>query len=148
MSIGNLTSIATKGIGLVGLGAITYDAHRLGKIKSSEYRKSCTSKSLLDSFTNTGANKNPSSITAKIKNAFFNYKINNQGINAVKGFFNSIVGYVKGFGTMLVSDTIPLVLSAATVITKGLPSKISAGALLAYSAVRTAKEVLFSHRDI
>ncbi len=62
-----------------------------------------------------------------------------QLFNRVRNFFNSVIGYVKGFGESLVSNVVPLALTTATILTKGAVSKASAIGLAAYGTVDVAK---------
>ena len=59
--------------------------------------------------------------------------------NGTRNWFNSAKGYVKGVAESLVSNVVPLALTALTVLTKGKVSKASAIGLAAYGACDVAR---------
>ena len=134
----DVTRILTKTVGVVGLGLIGYDAHVAGKIESSSYQKRCTADGVTRAYENTMKLENPSVVEAKGKTAFFNYQLENN----LSDFFTGIAGYLKGAGSMLVGNVIPLALSAGTVFTKGLASKACGIGLLAYGGIFFIQNIL------
>ena len=136
MTIG---SVLAKGTGYVGLAAIAYDAHKLGKVRAGENRKDAIAASGLDAYMDSKSLDKPSMLMSKIQDVRYGAEMNGKLFNGVRNFFNSAVGYVKGFVESLVSNVVPLALTAAAVLTKGKVSKGAAIGLAAYGAVDVAK---------
>ena len=65
MTIG---SVLAKGTGYVGLAAIAYDAHKLGKVRAGENRKDAIAASGLDAYMDTKSLDKPSMLMSKIHN--------------------------------------------------------------------------------
>lgn len=134
-----LASGAAKTAGYVGLAAIAYDAHKLAKVRAGEAKREAIAASGLDAFQDSKSLDKPSAIMSKIQDVRFSAEMNGKMFNGVRNFFNSTKGYVKGFAESLVSNVVPLALSAAAIMTKGTVSKAASLGLTAYGGVEIAK---------
>ena len=134
-----LASGVAKTAGLAGLAAIAYDAHKLGQIRASEYRKDAIGASGVDAYIDSKSLDRPSALMSKIQDARFNAEMHGKLFNGVRNAFNSVKGYVKGLGESLVSNVVPLALSAVSIMAKGKLSKGAAIGLTAYGAYDVAK---------
>jgi len=134
----NISNIITKGIGVAALGMVAVDSHSAGKIESSANQKKAKAGGLSDAYFNTLTQDSPSVIQSKIKNKFFGLQLD-ENLSAA---FTGIAGYAKGFSSMLVSNVIPLALSAGIMMTKGITSRVFGAGLLAYGGLFIGREVL------
>ena len=139
MSEINFTAGLAKATGYVGLAAIAYDAHKLGQVRAGEQRRSAIADSGLDAYMDSKTLDRPSVLMSKAQNKRFDMEMKGHLFNGVRNFFNSVVGYVKGFGESLVTNVVPLALTTAAVLTKGAASKAAAIGLAAYGTVDVAK---------
>ena len=135
----NFTACLAKATGYVGLAAIAYDAHKLGQVRAGEQRRSAIADSGLDAYMDSKTLDRPSVLMSKAQNKRFDMEMKGHLFNGVRNFFNSVVGYVKGFGESLVTNVVPLALTTAAVLTKGAASKAAAIGLAAYGTVDVAK---------
>ena len=135
----NFTAGLAKATGYVGLAAIAYDAHKLGQVRAGEQRRSAIADSGLDAYIDSKTLDRPSVFMSKAQNKRFDMEMKGHLFNGVRNFFNSVVGYVKGFGESLVTNVVPLALTTAAVLTKGAASKAAAIGLAAYGTVDVAK---------
>ena len=135
----NFTAGLAKATGYVGLAAIAYDAHKLGQARAGEQRRSAIADSGLDAYMDSKTLDRPSVLMSKAQNKRFDMEMKGHLFNGVRNFFNSVVGYVKGFGESLVTNVVPLALTTAAVLTKGAASKAAAIGLAAYGTVDVAK---------
>ena len=133
------SSALAKTTGYVGLAAVAYDAHKLGKVRAGENRREAIANAGLDAYMDSKQLDKPSCLMNKIQDKRFDAEMKGNLFNGVRNFFNSAVGYVKGFAESLVSNVVPLALTAATILTKGKVSKVAATGLAAYGAVDVAK---------
>ncbi len=128
-------NLITKGIGLVTLGCVGYDAHHIGKIQADMYASEKDVSSTAYYLNNTLYSTNMSKIQDKIKEASYQMELD-QGY---KRFFNEGIGYVKGFCSMLVSHCVPFALGLGALLTKGLPAKLSAFGIGIYAGYEFLK---------
>ena len=135
----NFTAGLAKATGYVGLAAIAYDAHKLGQVRAGEQRRSAIADSGLDAYMDSKTLDRPSVLMSKAQNKRLDMEMKGHLFNGVRNFFNSVVGYVKGFGESLVTNVVPLALTTAAVLTKGAASKAAAIGLAAYGTVDVAK---------
>lgn len=135
----NFTAGLAKATGYVGLAAIAYDAHKLGQVRAGEQRRSAIADSGLDAYMDSKTLDRPSVLMSKAQNKRFDMEMKGHLFNGVRNFFNSVVGYVKGFGESLVTNVVPLALTTAAVLIKGAASKAAAIGLAAYGTVDVAK---------
>ena len=135
----NFTAGLAKATGYVGLAAIAYDAHKLGQVRAGEQRRSAIADSGLDAYMDSKTLDRPSVLMSKAQNKRFDMEMKGHLFNGVRNFFNSVVGYVKGFGESLVTNVVPLALTTAAILTKGAASKAAAIGLAAYGTVDVAK---------
>ena len=134
-----LASGTAKAAGCVGLAAIAYDAHKLGKVRAGETKREAIATSGLDAYVDSKSLDKPSALMSKIQDVRFSAEMNGKLFNGVRNFFNSAKGYVKGVAESLVSNVVPLALSAVSIMTKGNVSKAAAIGLTAYGGVEVAK---------
>lgn len=134
----NFGKYLAKGAGVAALGVIAYDAHTWGKMQSDVYAKSKDANACIDRFNNTQFLSSPSITTAKLKKGVFNLESENN----TRHFFNSAIGYFKGFGSMLIHDVLPLGLGLTALFGKGKWSKGSAIGLGIYAGIKFFKDVL------
>ena len=134
----NFTKYLAKGAGIAALGIIAYDSHIVGKLQSDVYAKSRDAKACIQSFNNTQYLSSPSVTTSKLKKRVFNWEVESN----VRNFFNSAIGYFKGFGSMLVENVVPLGLGLGALLGKGKWAKGSAIGLGVYAVVKFFKDIL------
>lgn len=119
-----------KGVGLGALGLVGYESHYIGKMQSDRYATEKDALATSYYLNNTMYNESLSPVRQGIKQAAYEMELE-QGW---RRFFNLGIGYVKGFGSMLISNVIPLGLGLTTLLAKGKTSTISAIALGIYAA--------------
>lgn len=140
----NFGKYLIKGTGLAALGMVAYDSHIIGNIQSDIYAKSADATASLKRFENTQYLSNPSMTTEKLKKGIFRLETESN----TRHFINSAIGYFKGFGTMLVSNVVPLGLGLGALFAKGKWAKASAIGLGIYAGVKLFKDVLcFGHSN-
>ncbi len=108
--------------GLAALGYVGYDAHYVGKIQSDLYASECDANSAGYYLHNDMYNSSMSKIQDAVKEASFSMELD----TTWKRFFNEGIGYIQGFGSMLVEHVVPLTLGLGAVFTKGIVKKASA----------------------
>ncbi len=116
------SSYIAKGVGLAALGIIGYDSHYIGKMQSDLYASEKDADSSLYYLNNDMYSTNMSKVEDIIKDKSLQMELD-QGW---KRFFNTGIGYVKGFTSMLVYHAVPFALGTIALL-KG--SKLCAGAL-------------------
>ncbi len=134
-AIPSVSSIITKGAGLATLGIIAYDANYLGKIQSDLYASSQDAKSTAYYLNNSMYLSNMNKFTEKIKDFAFTTELD----QTYKRFFNEGIGYVKGFGEMLINRVIPLGLGIGALFAPKTPAKVCTAGLALYWAVKFVK---------
>lgn len=138
----NIPKYIYKGAGAAALGIIGYDAHVLGKLQSDVYSKTGDADACMEAFSNSQYLTSPSITASKLKKGVFNWEVDSN----IRHFFNSAIGYFKGFGTMLVDSVIPLGLGLGALLGKGKWAKGSAIGLGIFGLVKLFKDVLgFGH---
>ena len=136
MSIGSVTSkIIIRGAGLTALGMVLSDAHYNGKMRSDLYSSEKDAASTLYYLNNSMYLTSGSKTQEKIKNLSFTTELD----QTYKRFFNEGFGYIKGFGSMLATHIVPLVLGAGALAGGNKLSKISAGGLGVYAGYEFIK---------
>ncbi|MBQ8459942.1 hypothetical protein IJ541_07555 [bacterium] len=125
----NSGRIITGAAGLAGLGYVGYDAHYIGKLQSDLYASEHDANSTAYYLNNDMYSTNMSKIQEKIKDKSYEMELD-QGW---KRFFNTGIGYIKGFTSMLVAHVVPLGLSLGALFAPGKASKICAGGLGVYA---------------
>ena len=96
----------------------------------------------MEAFSNSQYLTSPSITASKLKKGVFNWEVDSN----IRHFFNSAIGYFKGFGTMLVDSVIPLGLGLGALLGKGKWAKGSAIGLGIFGVVKLFKDVLgFGH---
>ena len=131
----NPCKILARGIGLVGLGYVGYDSHYLGKMQADLYASEKDAAYTRYYLNNDMYSTNMSKAQDKIKE--FSYEMElDQGW---KRFFNTGIGYIKGFTSMLVANVVPFGLSLGALFARGKAAKICAGGLGLYAAYEFLK---------
>lgn len=126
----------TKSVGVAGLGLIAYDAHHAGKIYAPMYEKNHKAEQLSERYLDELKLDSPSVVKEATKKRIFRFFIDEN----ISGFFTTIGGYCKGFGSMLVDNIAPLALAGGTFIGKGIFSKLCGAGLLAYGGIFLLQE--------
>ena len=119
-----------KGFGLAALGLVGYESHYLGKIQADRFATEKDVESTMHYLNNTMYNGKLSPIRQGIKEKAYDMELN-QGW---RRFFNLGIGYIKGFGSMLINNVVPLGLGLTTLFGKGKVSKFGAIGLAVYAA--------------
>lgn len=132
---GNAGKYLAKGVGVAALGCVAYDSHYIGKLQADIYASEKDAKSAAYYLNNSMYLNSMSKIEEGIRNKAYTMDLD-QGY---KRFFNSGIGYVKGFCSMLIDNVIPLGLGLGALITKGKLSKGCAGALGVYAGYQLIK---------
>ncbi len=133
----DVANIATKTLGVIGLGLVAYDSHVRGADESHEFSKKIKTDSITKHYLDELSLENPSSVREEAKKQIFNYRLDEN----FSTFFTGVAGYCKGFGEMLVKNVVPFGLSVRTILTKGTVSKLFGAGLLAYGGVFLAQEI-------
>lgn len=142
MSIGSViksTAISglVKAAGVAAIGASAYDAHVYGKHQSNQYVQSCEADRVTDSFQNTMYQETPSAVTSGIKKKIFNWQMETNIMQPI----DSVIGYIKGFASMLFTNIVPVTLGALALFGKGkaIP-RTSALGLVLYGGYQILRE--------
>lgn len=132
------SNIITRAVGAAGLILVGIDAHNMGKMESSKNRNNIKAAGLSERYLDDMKMESPSVVDNAVKKRIFKYAVDEN----FTGFFTSVAGYTKGFGSMLVNDVIPLGLAAGTVLMpKGFLSKSFGVGLLAYGVIHVLQDV-------
>lgn len=134
----SITNFITKSVGVAALGLVLYDSHTAGSLEGPKYAKNHKAENLEEHFLNEQKLDSPSIIQAKVKKSIFRHQVDEN----LSGFFTSIIGYAKGFGSMMIKNFIPLALATGTIIGgKGIFSKFCGAGLLAYGGIFLMQEM-------
>lgn len=134
---GKITNYLAKAVGIGGLALVGYESHSYGKLQATNFAKNVKTDTLTKHLIEDTKLDTPSAVRNGFKKQIFNFHME----EGFSDFFTNIAGYAKGFSTMLVSNVIPLGLSAATVMTKGLASKMFGAGLVAYGGIYLLQEI-------
>lgn len=132
----DFNKVLAKGVGVVGLGAVLYDAHQYGKIQARTSGKNQLADSACDAYMGSTTLNSTSTIDSKLQNARFKAEMNGSIFGGIRRGFAQAKGYIKGALTSLAENIVPLALSAGTLVTSGPVSKVCAAATAIYGAVR------------
>ena len=132
----NPVSIATKAIGLAGLGYVGYDSHYIGKMQADLYSSEKDADAAAFYLNNSMYSTDMSKVSDNVKNASFQMELD-QGW---RRFFNSGIGYIQGFTSMLVNHVVPLGLSVGASLGGKISGGICAGGLGAYALGKFVKD--------
>lgn len=125
----------TAAIGTLGL--LAYDANFLGKLQADTYAKSQDAKHCIKAATNTLFLDEPSKIDADIKNQALHVETDQNA----RQFFNTAIGYVKGFTNSLINNVIPFGVAMVTLLTGKKPIwKIGGFTMLGYGIYKVLKD--------
>lgn len=124
-----------KGVGLAALGLVGYESNYIGKIEADRYATEKDALATSFYLNNTMYNNTLSPVSQGIKQTAYEMELD-QGW---RRFINLGIGYVKGFGSMLISNVVPLGLGLTTLLAKGKTSTVSAVALGIYATGKFIK---------
>lgn len=127
-----------KGIGAVGLAAVMYDAHNYGKIHAQTASKLQKADGAVDAYVSGSTSNSSSTIASKLQDFRTNMELNGGLCGGIRNGFAQAKGYLVGVGKSLVDNAIPLVLSTATLLTKGKLSKALGVVTAGYGACKAA----------
>lgn len=125
----NAGKVLTKGIGLAALGLVGYDANYIGKLQADIYSSERDADMATFYLNNSLYSTNMSKFQSGIKDTAYTMELD-QGW---RRFFNSGIGYMKGFTSMLAEHVIPLGLGLGALLSKGKAGKICAGGIGLYA---------------
>ena len=124
-----IPKIITKGIGIGALGVVAYDSHYVGKMQSDLYATEKDAASTGYYLNNAATLGSMSKTQEAIKNMAFDTELD----QTYKRFFNEIIGYVKGFCSMLIENVVPFGLGLGALLAKGKAAKICAHGIGIYA---------------
>lgn len=130
-------NLLAKPLGVIGLGLVGYDCHVSGAIRSSANAQEFKAQSLERNYLDDMSLASPSIVRSRVKQGLFRFNLDEN----ISPFFNGISGYLKGFGSMLVHNLVPLGLAAGALLTKKPVSKYFGIGLLAYGGIFLAQEI-------
>lgn len=126
-------------VGAAAVGLVGYDSHVLGKVQSDVYAKRCDANAVARTYANTMFMNDPSLVQSKVRKSVNNFEMDNN----IRTFFNSAIGYVKGFGSMMINEVIPLGLGVGALFAKNKTAAKGCGwGLAAYAAFSFLKNGL------
>lgn len=129
-------NLLAKPLGVIGLGLVGYDCHVSGALRSTANAQEYKAQSLESNYLDNMSMASPSIVRQKIKQGLFRFNVDEN----FSPFFNGISGYLKGFGSMLAHNLIPLGLSVGALFGKGASKYFGAGLLL-YGGIFLAQEI-------
>ncbi len=126
-----------KATGVAAIGASVYDSHVLAKLQANQYSQQREADRICDSFQNTMYQEKPSTVMSAIKDKIFKFQMESNFFAP----FNSVAGYVKGFGSMMLNHVVPVTLGALALFGKGkaIP-RTSALGLVLYGGYEVLRE--------
>ena len=137
--------VGAKAAGVIGVGAALYDAHYHACLTAHNRKVTKDADAGLDYFNNTQYLDNGSHLTAKMKNALFNYEIS----HTLRGAYNATIGYIGGFVSGIGRHTVPLVASVAALCLNGKKSAVAAAGLCGWGIWSTIRHTCshFNHKQ-
>lgn len=127
--------LITKGLGIGALAAVGYESHYVGKLQADLYASEKDANAAAYYLNNDMYLTDMSKISEGIKDKAYEMELD-QGW---RRFFNSGIGYIKGFNSKLVDNVIPLSLGLGALLTKGMSAKACAGGLGVYAIAKIIK---------
>ena len=121
----NYGQYLAKTAGATALFFIARDAHTIGKLQADVTAQSRDANISMDLWENSQRTNSASLLQSEAKDKVFKYHL---GSNTFS-FFNSGIGYVKGFMSMFIDNVIPTALGATALFVKN--KKISCGSAIA-----------------
>ena len=106
--------ILRKGIGLGALAYVAYDANYLGKVQADLYASERDARATAYYLNNDMYESKMSKTQEKLRHKSLTMEMDFRG----RRIFNSVIGYLKGFFSMLISHAVPLGLGAAALFAK------------------------------
>jgi len=142
MSIGSaIRSTAISGLvkatGAAAIVASAYDSHVYGKHQANQNVQQNEADRVTDSFQNTMYQESPSAVMSGVKKKIFNFQMEHSFMQPI----DSVIGYIKGFGSMLLTNIVPLILGGLALFGKGkaIP-RTSALGLVLYGGYQILRE--------
>lgn len=126
----NISGILAKGAGAAGIGLLAYDAHHIAKEHSQMYSTRRKTDNIESLYYDTLSLSDGSYVKDKAKRAVLNIGMDTN----IDTVCYKAGGYLRSMGDFVVNHAIPIGLSAAALLTKGVVSKASALGLAAYAA--------------
>lgn len=134
----NYGKYLAKAAGAAAVGMVGYDAHIYGKLQADTYSQSLEADNVGSAFNRTLYQTEPSVLQGKMKKFLFNMEMENN----IGDIWNSAVGYLKGFTSMLVSGVVPLGLGLTALLAKNKTLAKGAGiGLVAYGAIKFVRDI-------
>lgn len=142
--MGFASNLLFKSLGAATVGLIFYDAHHAGKITAPMNEKRHKADRLEERYLDDMKQSSPSVVEAAVKKKIFQYSLDEN----ITPTYNNLTGYLKGFGSMLVSHMVPLVLALGTLAFGGIRDKGAGGfatkfcglGLIAYGGIFLLRE--------
>ncbi len=126
-----------KAAGAAAIGASVYDAHVLAKIQSDQFVQEKEADMACEAFQNTMYQEQPSAVMSGIKKEIFKFQTDHNFFAPI----NAVVGYVKGFASMIADHFIPVALGTLALFGKGKAvPRTSALGLLIYGGYQVLRE--------
>lgn len=147
----SITNVLAKTAGIIGLGLVAYDSHKVGQYQSATHANNVKANGITNRYLDNVKLDSPSFVENGIQKGVFKYSLDER----ISTFFTGIGGYVKGFSSMMVSNVIPFGLALGAFLGGGLKgngiggkvSKFCGIGLLAYGGIVLAQEVFRIGRD-
>ncbi len=120
----NMSKFLTKAMGAGAILLSVNDAHKVGVAAKNKAPQSYVAKNYPDLYINSQRldRRTLPSVVSKMKNSWFNFRMDDSAIPALCG----ISGYISGLSKQLVSNVIPLSLGLGALTLKGKSSKLCA----------------------
>ena len=132
----SVSNIVCKTVGIAGMSAVIYDAYAMAQHHSAAGAFETSADVYEKAVAAERSNANASHITGLMQRKIANLRMN----NPVVPIFGKLKGFVAGFISSLGENIIPIVLSTATLATKGTMQKAGAWGLGIYGLYQVAKE--------
>ena len=130
-----IPKIITKATGAAAVGMVLYDADYAGKVQSDLYATTKDAES-------TGYYLNNSmylNSMSKTQDAIKNFAYETELDQNYKRFFNEMIGYSKGFNSMLIEHVVPFGLGLGALLMKGMKARLCAYGVGIYAAYMFVK---------
>lgn len=141
----SISNVLAKTAGIIGLGLVAYDSHKVGQHHSITTANNIKANNITNRYLDNVKLDSSSFVENGMQKGIFKYSLDEN----ISTFFTGIGGYFKGFTSMLVSNVIPFGLALGAFLGGGLKgqgiggkiSKFSGIGLLAYGAMALAQGI-------
>ncbi len=141
----SITNVLAKTAGIIGLGLVAYDSHKVGQHHSVTNANNIKTNNITNRYLEDMKLDSASYVKNGMQKGIFKYSLDEN----ISTFFTGIGGYLEGFGSMLVSNVIPFGLALGAFLGGGLKghgigggvSKFCGIGLLAYGAMALAQGI-------